>query len=294
MNPRADEICGAEPLISLVCSTIGRPDALRRLIASVAACDIADRIEFVLIDQSKEQTSAELIRSFGLPGPYRLTTSGLGVSTGRNAGTPLATAPIVAYPDDNCWYPPATLRSVVERLAGRPDLSGVAGMQVTECGQPSMLRWLPTSVPVDRRNFMRTSVSSTIFLRRADLPSPTPFDEGIGVGSPGLRGAGEESDLILRMIARGARIQYFPDLQVFQEDDRAAPTQAYVDKQLKYGVGHGDLWRRHQLPVTLGLYLAARKLAGAGIRAARGQRLRAKADLANLRGQAVGWFGAQT
>ncbi|KUI31173.1 glycosyl transferase [Mycobacterium sp. IS-1496] len=282
---------GGGPLISLVCSTIGRPDALRRLLTSVAAAELAERVEFILVDQSPDQSCAALVDGFGLPGPHRVTTSGLGVSTGRNAGTPLARAPIVAYPDDNCWYPPGTFRSVIEKFAVRTDLSGVTGMQVTEAGVPSMLRWLPEPTTVTRRNFIRTSVSSTIFLRRDALPSPTPFDEGVGVGSPGRRGAGEESDLLLRLIASGHTVEYRPEIRVLQDDDRDQITAAFVDKMAKYGVGQGYLWRRHSLPVSALAYYSARKIAGAGVRAARGQTLHARADLAFVRGQVAGWLG---
>ncbi|BBY17244.1 glycosyltransferase family 2 protein [Mycolicibacterium litorale] len=281
-----------DALISLVCSTIGRPEALRRLLASVAASALADRVEFVLVDQSAAQSCAAVLADFALPGPHRVTTSGLGVSTGRNAGTPLAQGRIVAYPDDNCWYPPEIFRAVIETLDRRTELSGVTGMQVTEAGAPSMLRWLPEPATVTRRNFLRTSVSSTIFLRRDALPSSTPFDEGVGVGSPGRRGAGEESDLLLRLIASGHTVEYRPEIKVFQEDDRDQMTPAYIAKMAKYGVGQGYLWRRHDLPVSSLAYYSARKIAGAGLRAARGQKVHARADLAFVRGQVAGWLGA--
>lgn len=280
------------PVISMVCSTIGRPQALTRLLESLRDSQFADRIEFILIDQSDDQASARVLESFDFPGPVAVTSSGRGVSTGRNAGLPLATAPIVAFPDDNCWYPPETVRLVIDRFADDPELSGLAGMQVTDDGAPSMLRWLPTPVPVGRTNFLRTSVSSTIFLRRSALPSAAPFDEGLGVGSPGGRGSGEESDLLLRMIAVGHRIHYFPDIHVVQDDDRVSPSPGYVSKMRSYGVGQGYLWRRHRLPKAQLLYYAARKLAGAAVRAGSGQRVRAKADLAYLRGQWAGWRGA--
>lgn len=281
------------PLVSLVCSTIGRPDALRRLLTSVAAAELSERVEFVLVDQSAAQSCRAVVADFGLPGPYRVTTSGRGVSTGRNAGTPLAGASIVAYPDDNCWYPPTIFRAVVEFLARRTDLSGITGMQVTTAGVPSMLRWLPQPATVTRRNFLRTSVSSTLFLRHEALPSPTPFDEGVGVGSPGRRGAGEESDLLLRMLASGHTVEYRPEIRVFQDDDRDEITPAFIDKMARYGVGQGYLWRRHSLPVSSLAYYTARKVAGAGVRAARGQNLHARADLAFARGQVAGWLGAR-
>lgn len=280
-----------QPLISLVCTTVGRPDAIRKLLSSVAECDLAEQIEFILVDQSADGSSAEILRNFPLPGPKQVTTSHRGASVGRNAGTALATADVIAFPDDNCWYPPSTIREVLAVLDDRPELCGISGKQVTADGSPSMLRWLDREVTVGRRNFMRTSICSTMFLRRSALPSPAPFDESIGTGSPGWRGAGEESDLLLRVIAAGHRVLYRPDVLVYQDDDRDAITVEFVGKMLKYGVGVGHLWRRHRLSVPQLTYHSARKLAGSGVRAVRGDRTLARADLAYVRGQVAGWRG---
>lgn len=280
-----------EPLISLVCSTIGRPESVRRLLDSIAASDVADRIEFVLVDQSPDHACIQVLKEQPPIGPWLTATSARGASVGRNVGTGLANAPVVAYPDDNCWYPPDTVRKVLGILDERPDLAGVSAQQVTSGGTPSMLRWLDRELPVTRTNFMRTSICSTMFLRRSSLPSPAPFDEGIGTGSAGWRGAGEESDLLLRIIAAGHTVLYRPDLRVYQDDDRNAITDEFVAKMLKYGVGIGHLWRRHRLSTTQLGYHSARKLAGSGIRAARGERTLARSDIAYLRGVLAGWRG---
>lgn len=281
----------SRPRISLVCSTIGRPDAVERLLTSITSSGFADSVEFILVDQSDSREATRVLEKNPPPGPWRAVTSGRGASLGRNVGTGLASAPYIAYPDDNCWYPPETLKRVVEALDADPELGGISGKQVTATGELSMLRWLGRSVPVSRTNFLRTSICSTIFLRLDGLPSRAPFDEGIGVGSPGWRGAGEESDLLLRVIASGAKIMYQPDIHVLQDDDRDAITDEFVTKMLKYGVGTGHLWRRHRLPMWQLLYHAFRKLGGSAIRAARGDTTLAKADLAYLRGELAGWRG---
>lgn len=280
------------PAISLVCSTIGRAEALKHQLDALTAGDLAEQVEFVLVDQSSDQLCAQLVRDYGLPGPWHVTTSGRGVSVGRNVGLGLATAPIVAFPDDNCWYASDTVRRVLSVFAERPDIAGLSAKQVDADGSPSMLRWLDHAVEISRTNFMRTSISSTLFLRRAALPSAAPFDEGIGAGSPGWRGAGEESDLLLRMMARGATLLYRPDIVVYSADDRVAPDADYVDKMLRYGVGLGHLWRTHRLPAHLLAYYSARKMVGTVVRAARGDRIRARADRAYLRGTLAGWRGS--
>ncbi|WP_231743125.1 glycosyltransferase family 2 protein [Mycobacterium sp. GA-2829] len=297
--PSEDNIDGfaaasGRPALSLVCTTVGRPDALRRLATSVAESEMAERIEFVLVDQSAGQSCAQLLRTLDLPGPVHVTTSGRGASAGRNAGTPLATAPIVGYPDDNCWYPPRTLRTVVEILAEHPEWAGVGGIQITEDGRPSMLRWLDRSAVISRRNFMHTSICSTVFLRRSALPSAAPFDESIGTGSAGRRGAGEESDLLLRVIAAGHTLFYRPDLHIYQDDHRDEPTAEFIEKMRKYGVGNGHLWRRHRLAPHRLAYYSARKLVGAAVHAARREPVLARADLAFLTGQLRGWLGTES
>ncbi|SIR63237.1 glycosyltransferase family 2 protein [Williamsia sterculiae] len=279
--------------LALVCSTIGRPDDLTRLVESVRDSQGFDDVEFVLVDQSSDKRSSAVLDNAAMGGKSRSTVSGRGLSVGRNVGMGLVTAPIVGFPDDNCWYPPETLSKVVELLASRPDLAGVSGVQLTPDGKPSMLRWLEKPTFITRRNFVRTSVSSTLFLRVNALPSSAPFDEGVGAGAPGWRGAGEESDLVLRMLAAGHRIFYDPSIVILQDDDRDDATEDLVSKKLKYGVGMGYLWRRHHLPVAHLMYHALRKMVGIVIRAARGDVIVARSDLAYLRGEVAGWLGRE-
>lgn len=279
------------PLVSLVVSTIGRPAALDRLLDSLDRQPEAARIELVVVDQSADQACAELVRTRAVRGPWTVTTSGRGASVGRNHGLRSATAPVVGFPDDNCWYAPDTITQVLAALRDGPGLGGVSARQATADGGPSMLRWLTHPAPVTRSNFMRTTICSTLFLRRDLLDVVGPFDESIGVGSPYGIGAGEESDLVLRVLASGGSIAYRPDITVFQDDDRAEITGEFVDKMLRYGVGNGHLWRRHGLSRGQLAYYSARKLAGAGVRAVSGRPILARADVAYLRGTVAGWRG---
>lgn len=280
-----------EPTLSLVCSTIGRPEALGVLLDSVAACDGSERVEFVLVDQSVDRACMDVLARHPLGQQARSATSRRGLSVGRNVGLTLASGPIVAFPDDNCWYPPETFAQALDFLDERPDLAGVSGIQVTADRNPSMLRWLQEPTLITRSNFMRTSISSTLFLRRSALPSRTPFDETIGAGSPGLCGSGEESDLLLRMLAAGHSIMYRPDIKVGQDDDRDEITEEFVDKMFRYGVGNGNLWRRHRLSRPQLAYHSARKLVGSSLRAVHGDRIVARADIAYLKGQLRGLRG---
>ncbi|WP_460433635.1 glycosyltransferase family 2 protein [Angustibacter speluncae] len=279
------------PALSLVVSTIGRPADLARLLRSVERSTVAGRVQLVVCDQSQDQSCARVLRESGTSVAWEATTSGRGASRGRNAGLRLATAPVVAFPDDNCWFPPTTLEQALAAFDADPSLAGVSGQQQTEDGRPSMLRWLATPQPVTRTNFMRTSIMSTMVFRRAVLDEVGWFDEGLGVGSDGWLGAGEESDLLLRVLDAGGRVDYDPTLVVLQEEPRDEADAGFERKMLRYGCGNGHLWRRHGLSRAQLAWYSARKVVGSVVRAARGQRHLARADVAYLRGTWAGWTG---
>ena len=275
--------------LSLVVTTVGRPADFRRLLDSVETSSAASAVELVLCDQSADGSCAAVLAESGTPVRWQVTTSGRGASVGRNAGLLLATAPLVGFPDDNCWYPPETLQRVIDTFAADPGLAGASGQQRTVDGRPSMLRWQSTPGSVTRTNFMHTSIMSTMFFRRAAMDRVGHFDEGMGVGSAGWYGAGEESDLVLRVLADGGRVAYDPDLVVLQDETRDDADPAFARKMLRYGCGNGHLWRLHKLPRRQLAWYSARKAVGAVVRGARGQRQLARADLAYLRGTWAGW-----
>ena len=277
------------PALSVVVSTIGRPEAFRRLLVSVENSTLAHRVQLVVVDQSDHQVCAAVLRERAWTFASHVATSGRGASVGRNEGMRHVTAPVVAFPDDDAWYPVDTLTRVSDAFARDGGLMALCGRQVTADGGPSMLRWLDRPAQVTPRNFLRTSIMSTMFFRRSWLDTHEGFDEGMGVGSPGWYGAGEESDLLLRVVEDGHAVPYDPTLLVLQDEPRENPDEAFVRNMLSYGCGQGHLWRKRRLPRSLLAYYLARKVAGSGVRAARGQRLLARADLAWLRGNVAGF-----
>ena len=280
----------AAPALAVVVSTIGRSEEFTRLIESVDASPIAASVEFVVVDQSPDQQCAQVARSRDWAMSVQVATSGRGASLGRNTGLALTSAPIVVFPDDDAWYTGDTLRTIVDAFADDPQLAALCGRQVTSDGRPSMLRWQAEPGPVTARNFLRTSIMSTMFFRREWLDRVGPFDEDMGVGSAGWYGACEESDLLLRVIEAGGDVRYRPDIVVTQQEPRDEPDDDFVTKMLKYGCGQGHLWRKRHLPRSQLAYFLARKLVASTVRFARGDRVLARADLAWLRGNVAGFL----
>jgi cellulose synthase/poly-beta-1,6-N-acetylglucosamine synthase-like glycosyltransferase len=275
--------------LAIVVSTIGRQAEFRRLMHSVHESPLAGEIELVVVDQSEDGCCAAVLDEQVWAMSVRAATSGRGASLGRNTGLGLTTAKLVAFPDDDAWYPMDSLNAVLAAFEAQPDIAGLCGRQVTADGRSSMLRWQDEPGPVTARNFLRTSIMSTMFFRREWLDRVGEFDENMGVGSSSWYGACEESDLLLRVIEAGGSIPYDPSLLVYQDEPRDAPTTEFVVKMLKYGCGQGHLWRKRKLPVSQLGYYCARKLVAATVRAARGDRILARADLAWLYGNISGY-----
>ncbi len=276
------------PELAVVVSTIGRQSEFRRLMQSVNDSPEAHRIELVVVDQSADGVCAQVAAEREWEMSVRTATSARGAAVGRNVGLALTAAPIVGFPDDDAWYPVGALGEIVAAFAAAPTLAGLCGRQVTSEGQPSMLRWQSEPGPVTSRNFLHTSIMSTMFFRRSWLDRIGPFDENMGVGSASWYGACEESDLLLRVIQAGGEVNYDPSLLVLQEDPRDEIDHRFVAKMLSYGCGQGHLWRKHDLPRGQLAYYCARKLVAAGVRAVRGERVLAQADLAWLYGNVSG------
>lgn len=277
--------------LSLVVTTVGRPGEFARLLDSVEASDVVDQVELVLVDQSPERSCIAVLRAGERRVRVRWTTSGRGAARGRNAGLALGPAELVGFPDDNCWYPPGALAAVLASFGADPSLTVLSGRQTTLDGRPSMLRWLPAPGRVTRRTFMRTTIMSTMFFRRDAVDAAGRFDESMGVGSAGWHGAGEESDLLLKVLETGGRAWYDPTLAVLQDEPRDDVDEAFVAKMLSYGCGMGNLWRLHRLPLDQLAWYSARKVGAVLVRAATGRRTLARADFAYLRGTAAGYLG---
>lgn len=267
-------------------TTIGRPTELARFLDALDLSTVVDDVEVILVDQSSDRASTAVFLDRPARYQRRVTTSGRGAGIGRRVGLALATAELVGIPNDNCWYEPDLLADVISRLAADSGLAGVSGRQLTPDGRECALRWAKRATTVTRANFDRTENASTLFLRRAPTLAAGSVSGFIGTGSPGPFQSGEESDLVLRMLAQGDRVYYDPAIAVFKQEPRDLPDRTWVHKMLVYGRGQGYLWRVHRLSVLQMGYRILLKLGAAALHAVTGRIVLARADLAF----AVGWL----
>jgi glycosyltransferase involved in cell wall biosynthesis len=244
----------------LVVATVGRTVELERFLASLEAQTLRD-FRVLVVDQNDDDRVVPLLGE----GAVRLR-SPLGLSRARNAALSHLTADVVAFPDDDCVYPPDLLERVAARIAG---LDGVTGREPW---------WTTEAAVLTRDNIWNRAISFTIFLLREVVERVGPFDERLGLPSS----SGEEIDYLIRALDAGAHIEYDPSLVV--EHPRKPVDLAAVGA--RDGASVGYLLRKHGYPKRAVARMLLRPAGGAILHPRR-----AGFHLATLRGRVTGYAG---
>ncbi len=232
-------------VFSLVVTTKGRVAELERLLTTLRAQTFAD-FEVILSDQNADDRLAPLVERFAAVMPLRRVKSTGGASRGRNAGLPLAQAPFITFPDDDCWYPPETLRQALAMFDRHPDWDMFSGRSVDEQLRNTMGRWLDEETEVTRGNAWRAGIEFTLFTRREALARTGIFDETIGVGAGTPWGSGESTELLLRALAQGLKVMYTPEIHIHHPDKRPTYKKDVRQRDYAYARGTGRVLALHK------------------------------------------------
>jgi glycosyltransferase involved in cell wall biosynthesis len=202
--------------------------------------------EVILVDQNDDNRVQEVMDEFASRVPLTRTSSAKGASRARNAGLPLASGEIIAFPDDDCSYPPGLLKSVDQWFRANSRYSILAVGAVDESGTPSGNRWVQDSCDLQPINIFRTTFCSALFLRRETLRQSS-FDEGIGPGSATKFGCGDETDLVLSILNSGFSGRFDRTWHIVHPRRDMLSHGASNGRAVTYGRGMGHVLRKHSL-----------------------------------------------
>src|SRR6202000_1855439 len=88
------------------------------------------------------------------------------------------------------------------------------------------------------------------------------FDEELGVGSGTPFGSGEETDYVVRAVAKDFKAQYLPGLTVHHPHPEATIDKRIAQRAYLYGCGMGRVLSKHRYPLWFKCRALVRPLGG--------------------------------
>lgn len=278
------------PKFSLIMGTLGRTEEIGRFLASLQRQRYRN-FELFIVDQNPDDRLLPLIDAYRQHFPIERVTSPKGLSRARNAGLRRITGDLVAFPDDDCWYPDGLLAYVASRFDQDAGLDGLTGRFVDEDGRAEG-RWLARTQLLNRYTVWRGAISFSIFLRRDLVDRIGPFDEALGVGAGTAWGAGEETDYLLRGLGAGGRILFDRELVLRHPVKTAAFDDAARERQGRYESGFGRVIRRSGFPTWYFPWVCTRTLVGSLLALAKGRPEQARFKWHSVQSRIRGWIAS--
>ncbi len=239
---------------SLVLATIGRTEELIRFLKSLNAQTYRN-FELIVIDQNPDNRLTTILSPFLGIFPVIHIKSEKGLSRARNVGLKYISGDIIAFPDDDCWYPPSLLENVKETLGKRAEISGVTGRSADENGITSAGRWADKPGLIKITDVFTKGISFTIFVKKSVIEKIGNFDETLGVGAGTPWGSGEETDYLIRALKKGFQFYYDPEIIVHHPQPVVVYDKKSIERTFNYGRGMGKVLRKHRMPLWNTIYL---------------------------------------
>jgi glycosyltransferase involved in cell wall biosynthesis len=233
---------------SLIIPSINRTHELVRLFESLEIQTLRD-FEVVLVDQNPDKRLSSIIDDHS----HRLTIKHIcsdtkGAAHARNIGISQAHGEVLLWPDDDCWYPSTLLQEIDQLLFKDSNIAGIIGILVDEQGIP-FTRWKPAkATAATKMDAFIHAREPAIILRKNIVLKVGGFDESIGIGAGTLWGAGESTDLCIRVEKTGAYLLLAPSIRIFHPNRKVLPGDlSQRQKAYIYARGMGGILKKNQL-----------------------------------------------
>ena len=203
----------------------------------------------IMVDQNPDDRLAPVVDAYGDLYPIlHRRTERVGASAARNEGLRYSCSDVVAFPDDDCRYPPDLLEKVARFFDRHPEIDGLTGRLVDEQGQSSILDFDLEPGPLDAINVWTRSIEATIFVRGKSARR-FRFDETLGRGSGTAWESGEGTDYLLQLLSEGASLYYDPSLGVIHPQPVPPYDAKAMRRAYEYGCGKGRVLSKHGYPL---------------------------------------------
>ena len=255
------------PVSVVVCSH-DRAGKVRVVLESLAAQNHS--VEIIVVDSCSPGDGVRAVgEASGVP---TFRSDILGLPCAKNVGLAQVQTEFVAFPSDNCIVSPGWAGRLVAGFTG-PDVGFVAGPVLpdppTKDALSASYRLRDADFPSNWADPFGCGNGANMCFRTDALRGIGGFDECLGSGAPFF--AGEDSDVVLRLLRAGWSGRYVADALVSQPQWRAGWSAAR--RRYEYGIAGGVIAAKAiRLKDQRGRALAASRLWGVyGLGSARRQ-----------------------
>ena len=238
--------------LSLVLCTYGRTDEVDAFLKSIETQTMKPT-EIIIVDQNEKNILSYILKKWSTKLPIiHKRVNFKGASKSRNYGANKAISNLIAFPDDDCLYPPTLIENITKLFRSKEDVDTILTAKIkpseisSSLAEPTLAYSRVTSI-LDL--FKAKAETSNIFIKKTKLKSLVyVFNENIGPGANTPWASNEETDLLIRLLKQGTRIIKLKELSIAHHSLQVSPTRS-----LKYGMGRFEIISKHRLGV--GIYL---------------------------------------
>jgi GT2 family glycosyltransferase len=191
-------------------------------VTAVAAQQGVERWELVVVDDGSTDDTPSVLQRLCAEAPQLVrsirTANARGAAAARNEGWRAATAPVIAFTDDDCCPDPGWLANLLEGAAGADVVQGATAFDAAEAAGRG-----PFSQVVNVERWTGQFETSNVAYRRELLERLGGFDERFEGDS-----FGEDVDLGWRAVESGATTAFVPAAVVVHDVKRAAALDELV------------------------------------------------------------------
>ena len=238
--------------LSLVLCTYGRTDEIDAFLKSIETQTMKPA-EIIIVDQNEKNILSNILKKWSTRLPIiHKRVNFKGASKSRNYGASKVKSNLIAFPDDDCLYPPMLIANITKLFQLKEDIDTIltAKIKPSEISSSLAQPTLDYSRVASILDLLKAKAeTSNIFIKKSKLESlEYVFNENIGPGANTPWASNEETDLLIRLLKQGTRIIKLKELSIAHHSLQVSPTRS-----LKYGMGRFEIISKHRLGV--GIYL---------------------------------------
>lgn len=233
---------------SFVIGTLNRANELNYCLESLFLQDYKN-FEIIIIDQSKNNLTEKLIKSYHDKRIIYRHVKFKGLSRARNVAIAISTGDYICLTDDDAYYSMNYLTTLKKYYSINPNTI-ITGYMWDAVKKKDFIDYsnVKEGKPLTIRQIIRFCPSPALTFPKSIFDSIGGFDDNFGVGAK--YGAGEETDFLLRAVWNKYNILHFKDVKVEHPHKYASiavDENAEIKKANTYPYGIGAMYKKHFL-----------------------------------------------